>query len=265
MTALTRSVKAEIDKLRTVRSTFVLVSIGFFLTIAFGALVAFGPRGRRGAMAGSLAPPHGSHRWFLDAMSIYGSIALPFALVLGVLIITGEYRHKTVTSTFLAEPRRTLVVGSKLVVSVLAGLCVGVLAAAGALILGFIMVAGSHGTSSEMLGQYENVLGFLAGAALYAVYGTGLGALFKNQVAALIVGLGVDLVALPIISGTVPGVARWLPGEAAQALAHAVQRTGFVNTSVHLLPWWGGVGMLIAYGVVLAGLGAATAIRADVT
>ena len=47
------------------------------------------------------------------------------ALVLGVLIITGEYRHKTVTPTFLAEPRRGRVVAAKLGVGFGAGLAPG--------------------------------------------------------------------------------------------------------------------------------------------
>ena len=63
------------------------------------------------------------------------------ALVLGVLIITGEYRHKTVTPTFLAEPRRGRVVASKLTVGFGAGLLMGVLTMAAGLVLGFVLVA----------------------------------------------------------------------------------------------------------------------------
>jgi ABC-type transport system involved in multi-copper enzyme maturation permease subunit len=262
--AFARSLKAEVDKLRTVRSTFVLLAVAFVLTIGFGLLVAYAPRRRRG-LASVLIPPHGSARWFLDSLGIFGSIALPLSLIIGVLMVTGEYRYKTVTSTFLAEPRRTRVIGSKLVVSLFAGLAVGVSAAAGALVLGFILVAASTGSASTMLGQYRSVLGYLAAAALYAVYGAGIGALVKNQVFALVAGLGVDLVVLPILMATVPGFARWMPAEAAQALASATQRTGFAGPNVNLLPWWGGVGILLAWGVVLAGVGAQTAVKADVT
>lgn len=264
---MVKSVRAELGKLRTVKSTFVLIGIGFVLTIGFGLLIAYRPGGGiRGHRASGLPiPPHGSAKWFLQSFSVFGMVALPFALVIGVLVVTSEYRHKTVTSTFLAEPRRTLVVGSKLIVSLLAGLAAGVSAAAGALVLGLVMVATSHGTVSTMLGQYEQLLGYLGAAALYAVYGAGLGALFKNQIFALVTGLVVDILVLPILTGVVPSAARWFPGEAAQALASAVQRSGITSTNVNLLPWWGGVGILLAWGIVLAGLGAATAVRTDVT
>jgi ABC-type transport system involved in multi-copper enzyme maturation permease subunit len=262
--AFARSVRAEIAKLRTVRSTLVIFAVGFVLSIGFGLLVAFAPRNRR-RVAANVLPPHGTPKWFLDSLSVFGSIALPLALVVGALIVTSEYRHKTVTSTFLAEPRRTMVVASKLFVGLLAGFAVGVAAAAGALVLGFVMVAASTGTPQTMLGQYQSLLGYLAAAALYALYGAGLGALLKNQIFTLVAGLGFDLVLLPILSATVPGFARWMPSQAAQALASATVRTGFAGSSVHLVTWWAGVLVLLAWGIVLAGLGASTAVRADIT
>ncbi|MFZ0665493.1 MAG: hypothetical protein WAM97_07035 [Acidimicrobiales bacterium] len=266
MNALARTLRAEVRKLVTIRSTFIILAVGFVISIAFGALVAFAPRhGRRSFGGTPILPPHGSAKWFLDSLAIFGQFALPLALIIGVMMVTGEYRHKTVTSTFLAEPRRTIVVAGKLTISAFAGFAVGITSAAGALVLGFILVASSHGTVSLMLTQYKSVLGYVGAAALYAVYGAGLGALLKSQIATLIVGLGADLVVIPVISGTLPSVARWLPGEAAQALASGVQRSGFENTNVNLLPWWGGVLILLAWGVVLAGVGAAMSIRRDVT
>jgi hypothetical protein len=264
VTVFARSVRAEIAKLRTVRSTLVIFAVAFVLSIGFGLLVAFAPRDRR-RLAASLLPPHGSPKWFLDSLSVFGSISLPLSLVVGALIVTSEYRHKTVTSTFLAEPRRTMVVGSKLFVGLLAGFAVGIAAAVGGLVTGFVMVAASTGSASTMLGQYRSLLGYLAAAALYALYGAGLGALLKNQVFTLVAGLGVDLVVLPILVATVPGFARWMPTQAAQALASASVRTGFAGSGVNLIPWWAGVLVLLAWGVVLAGLGASTTVRADIT
>jgi ABC-type transport system involved in multi-copper enzyme maturation permease subunit len=259
--SLIRSFLAELQKLKTVKTTYVLVAIPFFLVIGLGALIAFAPGGRN-----NLNPIiHGSPKWFLDSLSIFGSIALPFAFVVGVLIVTGEYRHKTVTATFLTQPKRTLVVGSKLMAALVAGLAVGVSAALGALVTGLIMVAASPGSISTMLGQYHLLLGFLAAAALYAIYGAGLGALLKNQVLTIVLGLAIELIVLPIISAALPSVATWMPGEAAQSLASAIQRSGETNGGVTLLPWWGGVLILLAYGIVLAGIGSATAIRKDVT
>ena len=52
------------------------------------------------------------------------------ASVLGVIGITGEYRHLTATPTFLSVPRRGTVIGAKLLTYFVAGLLLGVVAVA---------------------------------------------------------------------------------------------------------------------------------------
>jgi hypothetical protein len=42
----------------------------------------------------------------LDSVITGGTWFLIFAAVLGVTITTGEFRHQTATSAYLAEPRR---------------------------------------------------------------------------------------------------------------------------------------------------------------
>ena len=127
--------------------------------------------------------------------------------------MTGEYRHKTITPTYLAEPRRGRVVVSKLLASALGGAVVAVVAGAVALVFGFSVVGAGIGDVNRMLTEYRHVFpGVLAAAILYAIYGVGLGALLKNQVVAIVVGLGVTAILEPIIVGVVPSVGKWLPG-----------------------------------------------------
>lgn len=265
-----RLVRAEAYKLRTVWSTWAILLVAMVLSGGFGALVAFAPH-RRAEAAAVLFPPRGTAAWFDSAFSAM-SVSMDLALVLGILVMTGEYRHKTVTPTYLAEPKRGRVVASKLVVSAGGGLVVGVAGAAMSLVLGFGLVAGGFGNVTRMLTEYKGIVGGVVAACVaFGLYGLGLGALLKNQVVALVVGLGVAAVVEPIIVGVFPSEGRWLPGQAAlalESLSAGARRSGLFGGSSglsHLVTWWEGGLALVGYAVVLAVSGALTTLRADVT
>jgi hypothetical protein len=261
---VTRLLAAEVRKFGTIWSTWLIFGITALAVAVFGTIVGFVRPGRR--TRDLLEPLRGTSRWF-DLVFSTLSIALDLALVLGILCVTGEYRHKTVTPTYLAEPRRGRVVVAKLLASAGGGAVIAVVGGVVALGLGLSVVGAGIGTGGRMLTEYGHVFpGILAGSVLYAVYGVGLGALLKNQVVALVTGLGVAAVVEPIIDAAVPSVGRWLPGQAAQALysvtAHA---GGFGSGTTNLVAWWQGALALLGYGLVLAVFGSLTTLRADVT
>lgn len=293
---MTRLFLTEIRKLWTIWSTYVLFGIVVVIDLAFGFAIAFAPGGRHGGTAGIV--PHGSSQWFTNIFSVLDNSRL-LALVLGVLIITGEYRHKTVTPTFLAEPRRGRVVLAKLEVAFGGGILLGALTMLIGLVLGLILVglkvhscltvsgfqlktlqvqqgmskaacSAQHGlyfvaSSHDMWHDWSRVApGVILGTGLFAIYGLGLGALLKNQVVAIVVGLGFTLVVETIVGAIWPGIGEYLPGEAATALEDA-GRTTIGGVTTRLLPWWGGAVMLVVYGVVLAVVGTLTTLRSDVT
>jgi len=259
-----RQVHAELKKFRTIWSTWLILGITAFLVGALTSVIAFAPHGR--GRRAVLFPAQGTARWF-DSIFSTLSISLTLALVLGILCMTGEYRHKTITPTYLAEPRRGRVVISKLLASGVGGAAVAVAGGAVALVFGFGVVGGGIGTVGRMLTEYRHVFpGVLVAAILYALYGVGLGALLKNQVVAIIVGLGVTVIVEPILVGVVPSVGRWLPGQLADALQSVTaSANGIGSGSTNLVTWWeGGLGLL-GYGIVLAAAGALTTLRTDVT
>lgn len=263
---LRRAAAAEVRKLSTVWSTPVLAAIGLVLTVGLGVLIGYAT-GAGNHNANLLVPTQGSAEWF-DAVFSVMTIAQDLALVIGVVTVTAEFRHRTVTSTFLTEPRRGTVVAAKLVIAALAGAALAVVAAVGDLVLGAVMVASGDGNASTMLTELGHVApGVIAAAALFGVYGAGLGALLRNQVAALVVGLGATVVVEPIIRGVARGVGKWLPSAAAQSLdsvtAHA--QSGFGATALPLLSPGTAAAVLLGYGVLLAAAGALTTMRADIT
>ena len=260
-----RLLRAEALKMRTVWSSWVLIALAGLVAALLGTLVGFAPHGR--GLQAVLFPAKGTVGWFDDVFSVM-VVSVDFALVLGIITITGEYRHKTVTPTFLAVPSRGMVTASKMILCLGAGLVIGVWAGAADLALGFACVAGGVGHASTMLTEFRHVWpGALFAAVAFGLFGVGLGALLKNQVMAIVTGLGFIAIVEPIVEAAIPSVGRFLPGAAAQALESVTaHRTGLgFSTLTHLLTWWEGALVLLAYGLVFAAVGSLITMRADVT
>lgn len=182
------------------------------------------------------------------------------ALVLGILSFTGEYRHETITDTFLTEPRRGHVIASKALVNVALGaLLAGVtcLIACGAIML---LLPGRAHAPIEWTFVGQTALGVVATYALYAVLGVAVGALITNQIAAIVIALLWVMLIEPVIVAFWPDQGKWLPGGAASSILGGQSFDG-----QDLLPVGVGVTVLLAYTLVFAAFAAATTLRRDIT
>ena len=181
--------------------------------------------------------------------NVYASAgaASPVVLVAGILGMTTEYRFMTVTSTFLVTPRRGRVLTAKLVVHAGLGLVIGLVCSivAAALATGLLTLKTHAAISASTVLQISG--GTLLGYALYAVVGVSVGALVRNQVAAIIGALLWALVVEALVVAFAPAVGRWLPGGALQS---ALQATAFNGGK--LLPTGVGVAVLLGYTVAFA-------------
>jgi ABC-type transport system involved in multi-copper enzyme maturation permease subunit len=157
------------------------------------------------------------------------SLGVVFAGLLGAMSITGEVRHGTIRPTFLATPQRGRVVAAKAVTSMVSGLLFGVIATGLASAVGTAILSGRGVTIQLQRGDYALLLaGGGAAAALWAVIGLGLGAVVRNQVAA-IVGLFVWVqIVENLLVDSVPSVSRFMPGALGQAITG--QRTGTLHS-----------------------------------
>jgi len=249
---MTRLVHSELLKLRTTRTARVLLTLAAAGTAALVAVVLL-LAGRPGQPA--LGP---------DALRLLVLVpAQPLtlaALVLGVLGMAGELRHGTATSTFLVTPKRGRVVAAKLAAAAVTGLAMAAASSAAVLAVGLPWLrAKGIDVAIADAGVAARVAGLAVAVALYAVLGTGLGALLRNQVAAVVVGLlwwtqGVERVLTGILHQ--PGLERWLPKGAASALTAPGDGT---------LPMWAGALVFAAYGLGLALLGGRLVARRDLT
>jgi ABC-2 type transport system permease protein len=251
-----RLVRGEIRKLFTTKLWLWLLLGAFAITATFMSFT-IGFDGTEGNPNPPLSTAAGQRNLFAVA-----SAAGVFVLILGIIGITGEFRHQTVTPTFLATPHRGRVVVSKLVTYALAGIGYGVAVVVLALAIALPWVSARDiDLSLTENGIPRTLAGVVAGVAVYAVLGVGLGALIRNQIAA-IVG---SLVYLFIVEGfvsalpTIRDYYKYFPGGANSALVGANQ------PGVTLLePWQGGL-LLVAYGLVFATAGTWLAVRRDVS
>jgi ABC-2 type transport system permease protein len=189
------------------------------------------------------------------------------AFVLGVLSVTTEFRYQTITPTVLATPSRWTLITAKLISSVIMGVLFALACTVIALAMALPWLS-SDGISSPLSGNWSAVIEAFIVVALYALLGLGAGALLKNQIVAVVVGL-IFLIILQNIVVGIPGVKRaypYLPGGLERAITTGsgagVDRT--VN-DVHLLPVWGGIIGFVIWGVGMAVLGAGITMNRDIT
>ena len=194
--------------------------------------------------------------------NVYSSAGASYVLVLvlGILGMTQEFRHMTVTSTFLAEPRRIHVVIAKMFAHALIGAAFALVA----LSIGFGLSAVLLGTkehapiASSTLWQIAG--GVILGFVLYTVLGVAFGALVRNQIAAILIAIVWVLLIEALVVAFLPAVGKWLPGGAMNGL---LQATGF-NNATYLAPL-AAAALLLAYCLGLAAIAAATTLRSDIT
>lgn len=250
-------VAAEFQKLFTTRLWLWLLLGAVALTVLFASLaIAFGDDPDNPTPA--LSSAAGQRTVF----QVGAGAAGPLVAVLGAIGLTGEFRHRTATTTFLATPRRGRVVLAKLVTYGLvgAGYALVCIAATVAVALPWLTTKGID-VSLASNGIPASLAGVAAVVAIYALVGVGLGALLRDQVAT-VVGLLIYLFVVEPVVTRIPALDSWtiyLPGAAAAALTRVSQAN-----QEFLAPWQGGL-VLAGYGLVFAVAGTFLAVRRDVT
>jgi ABC-2 type transport system permease protein len=182
------------------------------------------------------------------------------AVLLGVLGMAGEYRHQTITTTFLASPRRRDVVIAKLVAHSLTGALMGLLSLA---VAAAIAVPWLHASGVDVHLDGEGVrvaAGLIASTALYGALGVSIGALIRNQTTAAAVVLIWLLAVEGIISDLAHGAAvvQWLPAAAGRALVHN-------GPSDNGLPVLAAAGIFAVYVATFAAAGTRLTVDRDIT
>lgn len=239
-----RLVLAELLKIRTAPWTTVT------LVLTLLAIVSLGAAGTSDGASGSFISVES------DIVDIAG-ISTIFTLILGILVVTWDYRHGTITQTFLAAPRRERVLAAKLVTAIV----LGVLLVASALVLSIGIAEIWLGENFQLAGENWNQAGrIVIAAVLWAILGLGLGAILQTQVGALISAIIWFLVVELVLVGLGPKIGhvdKYLPGEALREFAAG----GVVDDRLGRTA----AGLLAAgYAAAAAALGTVSVLRRDV-
>ena len=199
------------------------------------------------------------------------SLGYVFPVVVGALSMTGEFRHQTITPSLLAEPRRTVLLGAKMLSSVVVGLIFGVVGTgatvgAGA---GTLALLGEPTYLSDPAVLRSAGLSVLA-LAVWTVVGVGFGTWLTNQVLVIVVLLAFTQFVEPVLRLVLgqfdwaEGISKYLPGAAGEAITGS---SFYADSGIAagLLPSWAGLLVLLGYAVLFAALGRLTSLRRDIT
>lgn len=202
-----------------------------------------------------------------------GVLLLFVPALIGTIAITGEYRHRTIGTTFLAVPRRGRVLFAKLAVYALLGLLYGVIAStsSGLALLGAAALRGVDiGLTGEQL--IVTLAQLAVASAVYMVLGVAIGALARHQLLAIGIVMGYFYF-LEHVLMLIPGVNvvyPFLPGGATSSLTRLTFLTDAIGeqTSLAAAPLASpvvGAAILIAYALVAASVAVVAPLRRDLT
>jgi ABC-2 type transport system permease protein len=247
-------VHAEVLKLRTrTAGCLLLASLGLVaLTVAFTI-----PK------VGDTSAPVSLDNPTLLATIVGVSFGFPqvFVVLVGGLAFTQEFRYGTATSLYLAEPRRARVLVAKWLSLVVASVVITIASLALAVTLGIVIIGARDGDVALAQQFWQMVAAVFVVMAAYGVIGVSVGALVRNQVAAVVAVLVYMNAVEQIVIPTFPAVGRWMPGGATWAFLQLGPSLGLGG---RLLPAPVGGLLLLGYTAAAVALALALTPRRDV-
>jgi len=248
---MTRLISSELLKLRSTRTAVALIASVVGLVVLIGLIATV------------TADFEQDEVMTVDLLGIAG-FAQVFALILGVLAVTTEFRHGTVTPTLIVAPDRVRLVMAKLAAHALAGLILGVLAVG--LTTAIVLIGLSSrdidtGLTSEEITKV--VVGLVLATTLWAALGVGLGALVRNQVGAIVGALGWTLLVENLLT-IIPTVGDWVQKYGLNGVTNALSNIESEVTGDVLSQTAGGA-LLVTYTAAFVIAGTLAMRRRDIT
>ena len=147
-----------------------------------------------------------------ESVPYLARLGYPVVLVLAALAVTGEHRYGTLRTTFVAVPRRTMVLLAKTAVVAVGSTVLGLAAAFGSWALALLVVRGAN-AALDTPADWRAVAGVGLAYAVVAVIGVGVGLLVRHGAGAVTLLLGWLLAEVVAGSATFTSehLSPWLP------------------------------------------------------
>jgi ABC-2 type transport system permease protein len=173
---VTAVVRSELLKIQTTRAwwAYLIVLVG---------LVGIGTAGEVGSRS---VDERSGLDFQLVLVDLIGISSL-LAIILGITIVTTEFRHGTITPTVLATPSRERVLAGKAIAGVLVAILFAVLAFVVVVVVASIWVSIDGGQLDLVDGDVAERVGkTMLGVVLWLLLGVAIGSVVHSQVAALV-------------------------------------------------------------------------------
>ena len=188
--------RAELIKLRTTRTFVAIAAVAIGTSVLIAALVAL------------LTEPTEDSVLYDVFASDTSSF---FILLLAVIGISGEWRHRTITSSLLAAPDRRRFLAAKAIAFATAGMVLSLLIAATVAVTG-VAILSIRGLPLPEIGELAGQAGRNALlAAMLGAFGVAIGGIVRNQIVAVVTLLVVMFLVEPIVLTLAPSVGRFGP------------------------------------------------------
>jgi ABC-2 type transport system permease protein len=202
---VSRLLGAELIKLRTTRTFYALAGVAIGISLVITILIA------------SLSEPTQDS---VLADVFQNDASTLFIMILAIVGITGEWRHRTITSSLLAAPDRTRFLAAKTLAFAAAGALLSVGISIAVAIAGYAILGARDLPTPELADVIEQVGRNAGVAALLGGFGVGVGSLIRNQPTAIVAILIFSFVLDQTLGALAPGVERFSP---TGALPSAIQ------------------------------------------
>jgi hypothetical protein len=181
-----------------------------------------------------------------------------FVMILAIIGITGEWRHRTITSSLLAAPLRVRFLAAKALAYAVAGLIMSAVVSVAVAVVGWTLLSVQDKALPEMGDLVAQIARTVPVSLLPGAFGVAIGSVLRNTTFAVVLVLLLSFAIEPTITFTVPEVGRWGPTTALPAAVAGLDAgdIGFDETTLPsagaallgLSAWIGG---LFAIGALL--------------